>query len=292
MAARIEAAFRKGDKGPAFVAYVTAGFPSPADTVPALLAMQEAGVDVIEVRPTLPSTPDSPLPFPPLTLPPSPIPLSLPSQVGVPFSDPMADGGTIQIANERALGQGVTLRTVLALVAQARAQGLTTPVVLMGYYNPLLAYGERALVEDAAKAGVDGFIVVDLPPEHAGPFLSHLDTRGLGYIPLVAPTTAEERFADIAKAARGFIYCVSVLGVTGARSELPPDLAAFAGRVRAHCGGKPFAVGFGLSTAEHVASVGKLADGVVMGSAVIRALEKGGVEGMKAFLLGVVPQKR
>ena len=205
----------------------------------------------------------------------------------------MADGGTIQIANHRALEQNVSLHDVLGMVKEARTKGgVTVPIVLMGYYNPILAYGESKLTADAAEAGVDGFIVVDLPPEHAGPFVTLCDTHGLAYVPLAAPTTDDSRFETIAKVAKGFLYCVSVTGVTGARTELPPDLPEFLARVRKHVGQEtPVAVGFGLSTKEHVAAVGSFADGVVMGSAVIRALEAGGVEGMKTFLKGVVPQR-
>lgn len=237
---------------PAFVAYLTCGFPSAAATVPALLAMQASGVDVIEV--------------------------------GVPFSDPMADGGTIQKANEVALAGGVTLADCLASVRAARAAGLTAPVVLMGYYNPVLRYGEARLVADAAAAGVDGFILVDLPLEECRPFLGACDAAGLAFVPLVAPTTTDARLAAIATIARGFVYCVSVTGVTGARSALPVDLAPFLARVRAAMPGLPLAVGFGISTRQQVDDVGALADGVVMGSAIIAKLQAEGVEGLRAFL--------
>lgn len=217
-------------------------------------------------------------------------------QVGVPFSDPLADGGTIQKANEVALKNGISLRAVLRLVAEARAGGVTVPIVLMGYLNPILAYGQEALAKDAKTAGVDGFIVVDLPPEDArkpGGFLGACDSQGLGLVPLVAPTTAAERLPAIAAVARGFVYCVSVTGVTGARTELPADLSAFVDRVKGAVGSAaPVAVGFGLSTLEHAQAVGKVADGVVMGSAVIKAIESGGVEGMAAFLRSVVPPGR
>ncbi len=139
------------------------------------------------------------------------------------------------------------------------------------------------------KGLVDGFIIVDLLPEDAGPFLVHLRANDLAFVPLVAPTTPSERLPLIASVASAFIYCVSVTGVTGARSELPPDLADFLARVRAHTP-IPLAVGFGLSTAAHVASVGKLAEGVVMGSAIVRALEDGGVPALERLLLAVVPQ--
>lgn len=166
----------------------------------------------------------------------------------------------------------------------ARAAGLTVPVVLMGYYNPALAYGEARLVADAAAAGVSGFILVDLPPEECASFLALCDGAGLAYIPLVAPTTADDRLRALAKVARGFVYCVSVTGVTGARAALDDDLAPFVARVRKHIPDVPLAVGFGISTPEHVAAVGKLADGVVMGSAIIAKLEAGGVQALTPFL--------
>jgi tryptophan synthase alpha subunit len=146
-----------------------------------------------------------------------------------------------------------------------------------------------ALTAECKSVGVDGFIVVDLLPEDAGPFLTHCQANGLAFVPLVAPTTPVERLPLIASVASAFIYCVSVTGVTGARTELPTDLADFLARVRAHTD-IPLAVGFGLSTPAHVASVGKLADGVVMGSAIVRALETGGVPALETLLEEVVPK--
>lgn len=242
---------------PAFVAFLTAGFPSLASTVPSLLALQAAGVDVIEV--------------------------------GVAFSDPLADGGTIARASEGALANGVSLAWTLAAVRDARAAGVTVPIVLMGYINPILAYGQAKLVADAAAAGVDGFIVVDLLPEDAGAFLAQCRERGVAFVPLVAPTTPDARLPLIAAAASAFVYCVSVTGVTGARTELPPDLADFLRRVRAHVS-LPLAVGFGLSTKAHVAAVGGLAEGVVMGSAIVRAMEEGPAA-LEALLKEVVPPR-
>lgn len=252
MAASLRAAFASRKPHAAFVAYLTCGFPDASATVPALLALQAGGADVLEL--------------------------------GVPFSDPMADGGTIQRASEVALAGGATLAGCLAAVRAARAAGLTVPVVLMGYYNPALAYGEARLVADAAAAGVSGFILVDLPPEECASFLALCDGAGLAYIPLVAPTTADDRLRALAKVARGFVYCVSVTGVTGARAALDDDLAPFVARVRKHIPDVPLAVGFGISTPEHVAAVGKLADGVVMGSAIIAKLEAGGVQALTPFL--------
>ena len=188
-----------------------------------------------------------------------------------------------------ALGHGVSLQDCLTFVADARAAGLTAPVVLMGYINPVLAYGEARLVADAAAAGVDGFIVVDLLPEDAGRFVGHCASAGLAFVPLVAPTTPDARLPLVASVASAFVYCVSVTGVTGARTELPPDLDAFLRRVRAHVK-VPLAVGFGLSTPAHVKAVGGLAEGVVMGSAIVRAMEEG-AGALEALLKEVVPAR-
>lgn len=249
MAEALRAAFEA--KKPAFVGFVTAGFPTKAETVPALLAMEEAGVDVIEL--------------------------------GVPFSDPMADGATIQKANQVALLNGTTVGDCISAVRDARAAGLKAPVVLMGYLNPFMRYGEAKLVDDCADAGVSGYIVVDLPVEEATSFVAHCDRRGLAFVPLVAPTTLDARLEQISKVARGFVYCVSVLGVTGTRTSLPPDLDALVARVKTVIKA-PIAVGFGISTREQVEAVGRVADGVVMGSAIVNKLEAEGVAGMKAFL--------
>jgi tryptophan synthase len=256
---RLSAAFssRNASGKPAFVAFLTAGYPSLASTVPSMLAMQAAGVDVIEV--------------------------------GIAFSDPLADGGTIAKASEGALANGVSLAWTLRAVRDARAAGVTVPVVLMGYINPILAYGQAKLVKDAAAAGVDGFIIVDLLPEDAGGFLSQCAGAGLAFVPLVAPTTPDARLPLIASTASAFVYCVSVTGVTGARTELPPDLADFLRRVRAHVK-LPLAVGFGLSTPAHVAAVGGLAEGVVMGSAIVRAMEEGH-SALEKLLKEVVPPR-
>ena len=208
--------------------------------------------------------------------------------MGVPFSDPMADGGTIQKANQVALENNFTLTDCMAAVKEARAQGLEVPVVFMGYFNPFLQYGLRRLVSDCATAGVDGFIVVDLPPEDAGDFVRSCNDGGLAFIPLVAPTTAMERFEKVASSARGFVYCVSVTGVTGARTELPVELAELVRSIKSRVS-LPVAVGFGISTREHVNAVGAMADGVVMGSAIVAALRDGGVSGMVDFLRTVVP---
>ena len=236
-----------------FIPYITGGYPTPSTTVPALLAAERSGADIIEV--------------------------------GVPFSDPIADGGTIQAANQHALENGVTLDHCLAFIAEAREKGLRAPVILMGYYNIFLQYGENRLVEACAKAGVHGFIIVDLPPVEAVSFREVCDKCDLCLVPLVAPTTTDERLAVMAQQAKGYAYCVSLNGVTGARKELPEHLGAFLERVRAHFT-VPLAVGFGLSTREHIKAVQLLADGAIMGSALVRALGAGSSPEESSKLLG------
>ena len=240
----VENAFAKAkaESRPAFIPYITAGYPRASDTVPVLLALQANGSDIIEI--------------------------------GVPFSDPIADGNTIQAANQQALDNGVSLTDTINYVIEARKQGLTVPIVLMGYFNPFLQYGEEKLINTCADARIHGFIVVDLPPAEALTFRRICDTRDLCLVPLVSPTTTEKRLAVMGKLAKGYVYCVSLNGVTGARTELPVHLASFLDRVRKHmtCF---LAVGFGLSTREHVKAVGLLADGAIIGSAVIKALAKG-----------------
>ena len=201
----------------------------------------------------------------------------------------MADGSVIQRSNQIALETGFSLSDCIAAVKNARAKGLTIPVVFMGYYNPFMQYGDERLAADCADAGVDGFIIVDLPPEDASSFIDVCDKNGLAFVPLIAPTTSMDRFEKVASRAKGFVYCVSVMGVTGARSELPPELPSFLANVKSRVS-VPIAVGFGVSTREQVDRVGRLADGVVMGSAIVTKLEKEGIEGLKAFLRDVVPQ--
>ena len=225
---------------PLFIPYVTGGYPQPEATVPILLALEAGGADVIEV--------------------------------GVPFTDPLADGATIQHANQVAIEHGVTLRHCIGFVEEARAEGLKAPVVFMGYYNPILALGEEATARLAHAAGADGFIVVDLPPEEAGNFVAVCRANDMSFIPLVAPTTAEERIAKIDAVADAFIYCVSVTGTTGKGNVSPQDLPEFLARVRRHTQ-LPLAVGFGISTRAHVEAIGKMADAAAMGSAIIGCID-------------------
>ncbi|CAM9427364.1 unnamed protein product, partial [Hapterophycus canaliculatus] len=237
-----------------FIPYLTAGYPKKEDTVDLLLALQEGGADIIEL--------------------------------GVPFSDPQADGPTIQATNKIALKNKVTVSDCLSYVQAARTKGLYTPVVLMSYLNPLLAYGFEKLVVETQRSGADGFVVVDLLPEQAHDFVAMCRTRQLSFIPLVTPTTPRDRIALIASLADSFIYCVSVAGVTGARSHVPSDLKVFMTRVRSATD-KPLSVGFGISSMEQVKQVATIADGVVVGSAVMNAIDE---ERSKALLPQEHPQ--
>lgn len=229
-----------------FLPYVTAGYPRRADSVDLLLAMEAGGGDILEL--------------------------------GMPFTDPLADGATIQHANQVALQQEVHLDDCLAMVAEARSKGLQAPVLLMGYYNPVLAMGEARVAKLAREAGIDGFIIVDLPPEEAGGFLAECRANDLSFVPLVAPTTSSERIKKLADVADGFLYCVSVTGTTGTRTELPAELGDFIERVRAVTA-LPLAVGFGISTRQHVEQVGGVADAAVVGSAIIAAIDAGDADG-------------
>jgi tryptophan synthase alpha chain len=232
---RFNALARAGRK--ALIPYVMAGDPSPGETVPLMQALVEAGADLIEL--------------------------------GVPFSDPMADGPVIQAAGERALAHGVALHHVLEMVNRFRRQDPDTPVLLMGYLNPIEAMGYDAFADAAAAAGVDGVLTVDLPPEESAELLSALDRTGLDPIFLTAPTTREDRLERIARAARGFIYYVSLKGVTGSDALDTASVSEKLAKLRAFTP-LPLGVGFGISTPEAAARVGALADGVVVGSALVR----------------------
>jgi len=242
MSQRLKDTFARGKaEGRAlFIGYVTGGYPEAADCVPILLALEAGGTDVIEM--------------------------------GVPFTDPLADGATVQHANHIAIEHGVTLADCLGFVREARARGLKAPVALMGYHNPILAYGEERLARDARAAGVDGFIVVDLPPDEGATFLAALRANDLSLVPLIAPTTTDERIPLLAAAADAFIYCVSVTGTTGGAHVDVDTLPAFLNRIRAKSD-LPLGVGFGINTRADVEAVGKLADAVIIGSAIIRAID-------------------
>ncbi|KAF2154224.1 tryptophan synthase-like protein [Myriangium duriaei CBS 260.36] len=230
----------KSEKRSALVTYVTAGYPTAEETSDILVGMERGGADLIEL--------------------------------GMPFTDPIADGPTIQKANTQALKNGVTVTGCLQMVRDARKKGLKAPVLLMGYYNPLLSYGEEKMLKDSKEAGVNGFIMVDLPPEEAVRFRNHCTKAGLSYIPLIAPSTSENRMKLLCKIADSFIYVVSRMGVTGATGTLSAGLPELVDRVHKYSGDIPAAVGFGVSTREHFVSVGKVAEGVVIGSQIITTL--------------------
>jgi tryptophan synthase len=195
-------------------------------------------------------------------------------ELGIPYTDPQADGATIQHTNQVAIKGGTSkINQCLDMVREARKMGLTVPVVLMGYYNPFLQYGIDKLCQETKEAGADGFIVVDLPPEEGISLNAACLENGLSNVPLVAPTSSEKRIAALTNMASTFLYCVSVTGVTGARESLPADLEDFVQRVRAKTD-LPLAVGFGISNPEMVQGVANIADGVVVGSAILKAMDK------------------
>lgn len=194
-------------------------------------------------------------------------------ELGVPFSDPMADGTTIQRASQRALDNGTTLVDCIAEVHAMRRAGVSVPLVFMSYYNPVLAMGLRRFAEHAAEAGVDGLIVPDLPPEESDELLSALEGMPIDPIFLVAPTSTPERLRVVAARARGFVYCVSLTGVTGARQQMSTTLPEYLARVRAVTD-LPLTVGFGISRPEHVAALRGHADAAIVASAIVDIMER------------------
>lgn len=225
----------------ALIPFVTAGDPHPAATVTLLLAMADAGADVIEL--------------------------------GVPFSDPMADGPVIQRAGERALKHGIGLRQVLAYVREFRASNTTTPLVLMGYANPIERYGQQAFVTDAKAAGVDGVLVVDYPPEECEGFATALRAVDMDAIFLLAPTSTEARMAQVGRLASGYVYYVSLKGVTGAGHLNTAAVADAVPRIRRHVS-VPVGVGFGIRDAATAKAVAAVSDAVVIGSKLVELLER------------------
>jgi tryptophan synthase alpha chain len=241
---RIAAAFSRvaeAGRASALIPYIAAGDPSPDATVPLMHALVNAGADVIEL--------------------------------GVPFSDPMADGPVIQRAAERAIAQGTGLRRVLELVAQFRRDDSTTPVVLMGYANPIECMGQQAFAQAAQQAGVDGVLVVDYPPEEIDAFAGQLDACGIAPIFLLAPTSTEARIQAVARIARGYVYYVSLKGVTGAGSLNTDDVAARLALIRRHVS-VPVGVGFGIRDAASAQHIARVADAVVIGSKLIETIEQ------------------
>jgi tryptophan synthase alpha chain len=229
----------KGQK--ALAPYVTVGHPTRDATLEIVPALVEGGATMVEL--------------------------------GVPFSDPLADGPTIQKSSFQALQNGVTVEFCIETARQLRSSGVEVPLVLMGYFNPVLRYGLERFVADSASAGVDGFIVPDLPPEESAEMSELCRQYERDLISMVAPTSRDEHIQAIADRASGFIYCVSLTGVTGARDSVAADLSELLARVRKHTE-LPVAVGFGISTPEHVVEVGRDADGVLVGSALISRLDE------------------
>lgn len=209
-------------------------------------------------------------------------------ELGVPFSDPLADGVTIQRASTVALENGATVKMAFELVAELR-QTHDLPIVLMSYVNPLLAYGLDKLCRDAREVGIDGFIVPDLSIEEAVEFQAQAQAAGLHYIYLVAPTSTEERLRAVGERSGGFVYCVALVGTTGARTELSVELAPFLARVRAAIG-TPLVVGFGISTPAHVAGLVGHADGAIVASAIVDAIERTPPEQLDEVIRGLVAQ--
>ena len=194
-------------------------------------------------------------------------------ELGVPFSDPLADGPTIQMTSFHALKQGVNVKVALKTLGHLRERGVEAPLIFMGYLNPFIQYGFEQFVRDAADAGLDGLIVPDLPVEEAGTYKQVCDKHNICLIPLLTPTSTDQRIARACKDARGFIYCVSLAGVTGARRELAPGLQELVGRIRQHTE-LPVLTGFGVSHREHIEALGRFADGAVVASALLNAINE------------------
>jgi tryptophan synthase alpha chain len=237
---RIQSAFAKAqnENRATFMPYHPMGYPDRDGALSAVRTLATAGADLFEL--------------------------------GIPFSDPLADGPTIQAATYQALTQGTTVADCLAMARELRAEGLDQPFCAMTYYNPIYRYGLETFVADAVDAGVDGLIVPDLPPEEADELEALCRDAGIATIHFLAPTSTEARIKTVAARATGFIYLVSVTGITGARTELPPGLKALIERIRQYTD-LPIAVGFGIATGEQAAAISAIADGVIVGSALVKA---------------------
>ena len=223
----------------ALMPFHTAGYPTLESSKAIIRSLIEAGADLIEV--------------------------------GIPFSDPIADGSSVQSTGQIALENGTRLKDCIELVRQLRSEGVTAPMLLMGYYNPVLKYGVERYAADCAAAGVDGFIVPDLPIEESDSLRRACEAHGRDLIFMVAPTSTDDRLIAAAERGTGFLYCVSVTGVTGARDKMSDTLGAYIGRIRSHTD-LPLAIGFGISKPEHVRQVGEIAEGAIVGAALINAL--------------------
>ena len=251
---RIEKTFRrlKKERKKAFIPYIMAGDPSLDVTKEIVLLFEECGADIVEL--------------------------------GVPFSDPMADGPTIQRASERALKNGVTLKKVISQVEDIR-QTTQIPIVLMTYYNPIFKYGIENFIRDSAKAGVDGVIIPDLPPDEAGDFINLSKSTALDTIFLLAPTSTDERVKKVTKASSGFVYYVSITGITGSALLLDGSMETLISNIRKYTN-KPIAVGFGVSAPDEASAVARLSDGVIVGSAIVKRLHDSPDE-LKSYLMSI-----
>lgn len=230
---------KRGQK--AFIAFITAGYPSLAVTEKLVIEFERRGVDIVEL--------------------------------GVPFSDPLADGPVIQESSTRALKNNTHLNGILKMVLRLRRKGITMPLCLMTYYNPVFCFGQQRFIRQAASCQVDGLILPDLPPEEGEDFIKLANKEKIDVICFIAPTSARKRIKYIAKKARGFIYYVSLTGVTGARSRLAAGLRKNIGAVK-KITGKPVCVGFGVSTRRQVLEAQKIADGVIVGSAIVKKIKE------------------
>lgn len=229
----------KAENRTAFLPYYPIGFPGYDDSLAAIEAMAAEDVDGFEI--------------------------------GMPFSDPLADGPTVQAATQKALENGITVSRCLDAVRELRARGVRQPMLMMGYLNPILSYGIDRFAHDAHAAGADGLIIPDLPPEEGAIVAAACAREGLGLVFFLAPTSSDERVALVARQATGFIYVVSLTGVTGARDHLPEYLTQFIHRLRAHAGDVPLVLGFGISTPEQAQRLHGLVDGFIAGSAMVKA---------------------
>jgi tryptophan synthase alpha chain len=254
MSSRIAKKFRDIRKrnGKAFIPYIMAGDPTVGRTRELIRILEDCGADIIEL--------------------------------GVPYSDPLADGPTIQRAAQRALDEGVTLKKVIELVAGLRRSS-QIPVILMTYYNPVYKYGEERFARDAAAAGVDGIIVPDLPPDEADNLIRHSRKSGLDTIFLLAPTSTDSRIQKVSRASSGFIYYVPITGITGSKLSLDASIESHIARIR-EASGKPVAVGFGISTPEEASAISRFADGVIVGSAIVKRVEDPEEE-LRSYLLSL-----
>lgn len=226
----------------AFVSYIMAGDPDEATALEIMQGLPEAGVDIIEL--------------------------------GLPFTDPMADGPTIQLAGQRALEHGMTLNKTLAMAAEFRKNDETTPIVLMGYYNPIYSHGVERFLKDAKAAGIDGLIVVDLPPEEDSELCIPAQEAGLNFIRLATPTTDDARLPRVLQNTSGFVYYVSITGITGAAEAQAGDVGPEVARLKAQTD-LPIIVGFGIKTPEHSEAIASVADGAVVGSAIVERIGRG-----------------